>query len=280
MRSKQKLALVNGLLISVSGNVDMSFFYRNISRAYQALNGNAFTENTFPTNETGFFSGISIRPSSQWQIDAYADIYRFPWLKYRVNAPTNGSDYFVQATYKPNRQIEIYSPYKRESQAINYNPDAQVLNPVLFQPRQNWRTQISYKISQRFTIRNRTEIVWYDKKGGASEQGFLIFADLLYKPMMKPISANMRLLFFETSGYNSRLYAYENDVLYSFSIPVIYDKGFRYYININYDLNKKLSFWVRWAQTIYRDKEVIGSGLDEIKGNRRTEVKLQAMYKF
>lgn len=275
-----KPAFVNGLLLSVSANTDLSFFFRNIAPAYQSFNGNAFTESSFPTNEKGFFSGITIRPAAQWQIDAYADIYKFPWLKFRVDAPGSGSDYFVQLTYRPNRQTEIYTRYKRESKSINYNPDEQVLNPVILQPRKNWRTQVSFKINQQFTVRNRTEIVWFDKKGSAAEQGFLIYGDIIYKPQLQPFAANMRLLFFETGGYNSRLYAYENDVLYSFSIPVIYDKGFRYYINVNYDFSKKLTVWARWAQTIYRDKDIIGSGLDEINGKIRSEYKLQAIYRF
>ena len=93
---------------------------------------------------------------------------------------------------------------------------------------------------------------------------------------MKPISGVLRLQYFETDGYNSRIYAYENDVLYSYSIPAFSDKGFRYYLTLNYDLTKKLSFWLRWAQTIYKNRNTVGSGLDEIQGSRRTEVKLQA----
>ncbi len=98
--------------------------------------------------------------------------------------------------------------------------------------------------------------------------------------MLKAFAASTRLQYFETGGYNSRLYAYENDVLYSFSIPVFYDKGYRYYVNINYDINKALSFWIKWAQTIYKDKTLVGSGLDEINGRAKSEIRLQAMYKF
>ena len=123
-------------------------------------------------------------------------------------------------------------------------------------------------------------MVWFSKKGPDPSQGFLIYADIIYKPVMKPFSANLRLQYFETDSYNSRLYAYENDVLYSFSIPVFYDKGYRYYLNLNYDLTKKLTAWVRIAQTINPDRSSIGSGLDEIAGNRKTEVKLQVMYRF
>ena len=280
INQKQEPAFVNGLMLSISPKVDMSVLYRNISKGYQSLYGNAFTEGTYPTNEKGLFTGISIRPHNAWRIDAYADVYRFPWLRFNVNAPTEGKDYMVQVSYKPNKIWEIYSRFKAETKSINFNPQELPMSPVVEQPKKNWRTHLSYKIDSRFTIRTRTEMVWFDKKGPKASQGFLMYADLHYKPIMKPLSGNIRLMYFETDDYNSRLYAFENDVLYSFSIPVVYDKGYRYYVNVNYDFSKKLGVWARWAQFIYPHRSSIGSGLDEIKKQHKTEVKLQIIYKF
>ena len=280
MDNNQNKAFVNGMIISVDPAVDMSLLYRNISEKYQSLYTNAFTENTFPTNEKGFYAGISIRPTTFWRFDAYADFYKFPWLKYLVDAPSVGVDYLTQLTYKPNRQLEIYARYRKERKARNYNPDELILSPVVPKPRQNFRTQLSYRINSEMTFRSRIEITWFDRKGGGEQNGFLYYADMLYKPMMKKYSGSMRLQYFETDGYDSRMYAYENDVLYSFSIPVFYDKGYRYYVNLNYDFSKKLTLWLRWAQTIFKDRNIVGSGLDEIPGNKRTEVKLQVQYYF
>ena len=278
--NKLDMAFINGLLISTAANVDFSLLYRNIQRGYQSLYTNAFTESTYPNNEKGLFTGISIRPSDKWKLDAYVDFYKFPWLRYRVDAPTTGSDYMVQVTYKPSKQLEIYSRYRTEAKALNYNPDLLILSPVIAKPRQSWRTQLNCRINIPITLRTRTEILWFDKKGKQPEQGFLTYLDFLFKPMLKPFSGSIRLQYFETDSYNSRLYAYENDVLYSYSIPVFYDKGLRYYLNCNFDINRKISLWTRWAQTIYRGKTLIGSGLDEIKGNKKTEIKLQLMYRF
>ena len=69
-------------------------------------------------------------------------------------------------------------------------------------------------------------------------------------------------------------------MLYSFSIPAFYDKGFRYYLNINYDINKKIALWARWAQTIYKNRESVGSGLDEISENQKSEMKIQLRWIF
>jgi len=273
-------AFINGLLMSVDAAVDLSFAYRNISSQYQSLYSNAFTESTYPNNEKGFYSGISIRPHPAWRVDAYADFYKFPWLHYQVDAPSVGADYLTQVIYKPNKQLEVYARYRWESKAKNYNPSGSTISPVLPKPKQNFRAQINYRINTALFFRNRLELVWYDRDGGGKQNGFLSFVDFLYKPMLKKYSANIRLQYFETDGYDSRIYAYENDVLFSYSIPVFYDKGYRYYFNLNYDFTRKLSCWFRWAQSIYKNKNTVGSGLDEIEGNKKTEIKVQLQYVF
>jgi hypothetical protein len=268
-------AFINGLLLSVDARVDVSFVQRTISQKYQAVYGNAFTENTYPTNETGFYTGISIRPANGWRLDAYADIFKFPWLKYLVDAPSNGTDFLTQLTYTPNKQVEVYTRFRVESKQANQSDNTTTTNYLVRLPRQNWRAQVSYKINGSLALRNRVELLWYDKNGSNRETGFLTYIDIVHKPMLKPFAGTLRLQYFETDDYNSRIYAYENDVLYSYSIPAFFDKGFRYYLTLNYDLNKKTSLWFRVAQTIYRDRNTVGSGLDEIMGNKKTELKIQ-----
>lgn len=278
--SSLKLASVNGLLLSVDPRVDLSFLYRNIAPGYQSVNGNAFTESTYPSNEKGLFAGITVRPAAAWRFDAYADFYSFPWLKYLVDAPSRGRDFITQITYLPNRQVEFYTRYRYESKQGNAPDNSSPANFLVDLPRQNWRLQLTYKVHPAVTIRNRTELSWYDRKGPGKENGFLTYVDVLYKPMLKPFAGNIRLQWFETGGYNSRLYAYENDVLYFYSIPVFFDKGYRYYVNLNYDFSKRLSCWLKWSQFIYQNKTVIGSGLDEIAGNQKSELRFQLFFRL
>jgi hypothetical protein len=268
-------AFINGFLLSVDPAVDVSLVQRTIHKGYQAINGNAFTENTYPTNETGLYMGVAIRPANGWRIDLYGDVYKSAWLKYGVDAPGRGKDYLLQLTYIPNRQSEIYSRFRLGVQQTNQAGNTTTTAFIVSIPKQSWRTQVNFKISSSVSLRNRFELLWYDRDGRNSENGFLGFADIIYKPLMRPLSGVLRLQYFETDGYNSRIYAYENDVLYSHSIPAFAGKGFRYYLAINCDISKKISFWLRYAQTEYRDREKVGSGLDEIPGNRKTELKAQ-----
>ncbi len=281
MDKRNSKAFVSGLLASLDTKVDASLVYRNIDPQYQAIYGNAFTESTFPSNERGLFLGVSIKPRQFLRVDAYADVFSFPWLKYRVDAPTKGTEYVVQFTYKPNKQVEVYMRFKNENKPINLSGENLPARQIYTRPKQNWRTNVTYNLSKEVSLRSRVEVMWFDTHvKERAQQGFLTYFETKYKPFGKPISLNARLQYFETDGFDSRMYAYESDVLYSFSIPQFIGKGFRYYFNINYDINKKLTTWFRWSQTIYANQENIGSGLDQITGNKRSEVKIQAMYNF
>ncbi len=275
-----RTAFVNGMIIAVSGNADMSFLYRNIAPGYQSLYSAAFTENTVPTNEKGFFSGLSFKPVADLKVDVYCDLFSFPWLKYRINAPSDGRDYLVQFTWKPNKLLEIYSKFRAKTKYGNAADNGFEITGIESQKSRYWRTQVSYKIDGAITIRNRVEVSWINKNLQKPEAGWLFYTDILYRPLLKPFSVGTRLQYFETGSYASRIYAFENDVLYSFSIPPYYGKGYMYYINLHGDVGKKVDFWVHYGRTIYLNEKVIGSGLDEINGFHKTVLKMQLFYTF
>ncbi len=279
--NNKSIATVNGLLMSVANGADIHFFYRNISRSYQSLQTNVFAENSTPVNEAGFFSALSIRPAYGWMIEAYTDFFKFPWLKYNVNGGSIGSEYLFKIIYKPSKVLYIYSSYKSSVKESNGTTNNTIeLLPLTKLAHRAWRTQIEHKLSKSNVFRSRVELVWCNNASNTTEQGYLLYMDWIWKALKKPIGANVRVLFFETESYNSRLYAYENDVLFSSSIPVIYGKGVKYYFNVHFDVSKKLTCWAKWAQTTYFNQKTVGSGLDLINYNRKSECKMQVLYRF
>lgn len=266
-------ALVQGALVSVDPKVDLSFFYRHIQKEYQAPFANAFTESSLPSNETGLYTGVQIRPVAGWQVAAYADFYRFSFLKFRVSSPTRGCDYLMQVVYTPDKQTEIYLRYRTETKPLNVAGG--VIQAPADQTKQSLRLNVATSLNRKVSVKGRTEMVWFEKSG-IKEEGFLSYLETAYEPSPK-WRGNIRLQYFETGGFDSRIYAYESDVLYGFSIPAFFDKGFRYYLNLNFKPQKRLSLYVKLAQTHYHNKSSVGSGLDLIKGSRKTEAKLQTV---
>lgn len=273
-------ATLQGLLLSAARDIDISLVYRSISRNYASMNSMAFTAVSVPVNEQGLYMGLVIRPSESLTLQTYADFFRFPWLKYRIDRPSEGSDYLLEMQYKPDKKLEITSRYRRQKKMLNDNPEMLALSPVTTVIQQNWRTHINYIFNTNYRIQLRTELAWFKRGGRPLEEGFLTYLEFRQKTLVKSLDFGLRLQYFVTGGYDSRIYAYENDVLYGFSVPFFDGKGLRYYANIKYKFSQKLQAWLSFSQTVYKDKTLIGSGLDEISGNRRTELKAELIYAF
>jgi hypothetical protein len=267
-------ALASGALLSVDPKVDLSFLYRNIRKEYQSLFGSAFTENTFPVNEKGFYTGIAVRPVAGWQLNAYVDFFQFPWIKYLVNTPSRGYDYLAQLNYQPSKQFGMYVRFRNKNKPLDSSGNGIIYYPQ-DQVKQNLRMHLVQQLSSVFSLTGRAEIVWFNHQLRAG-QGFLSYLEGSYE--RRKLAGNLRFQYFETTDYNSRIYVYESDVLYSFSIPAFYDKGFRYYLNCHYELFENFEIWLRCAQTFYPNRNKIGSALDEISRNRKTELKIQLRY--
>ena len=75
--------------------------------------------------------------------------------------------------------------------------------------------------------------------------------------MLKAYSISARISAIETGGYNSRIYAYERDMLYYYAIPSLYNVGYRNYILFNYKISNHLQIWLKWIQA----KQNINSSL-------------------
>ena len=274
-----RTAVVMGAIMSVDPRIDLSLLYRDIDHRYQSLSGNAFTESTLPGNERGIYMGMSVKAGDRWKVDAYGDFYFFPWLKYRVNSPSRGHDFMLQMNFKPNRQFDFYTRFRWETRPVNGNGN-EVIHYPEGKSREHLRAHFSAQISRSWDLRSRVEMVWFDRKGASREEGFLSYVEAHYTPVAR-WGGNLRLQYIETDSYNSRIYAYESDVLYGFNLPASFATAFRYYVNLNFKPVKNLRLWFRWAHSIYNEEtKETGSGADLIKGNVRSDLRFQVIYSF
>jgi hypothetical protein len=110
--------------------------------------------------------------------------------------------------------------------------------------------------------------------------GYLLGQNLSYKFYGKHLAVIVIYNLFDTDSYNERIYSYENDVQYSYSIPTYYGKGIRFMGMLEWEAFSKVDISIRYSETWYYDRNIIGSGLDIIKGNTKSEVEMQLQLKF
>ena len=274
-------AYLNGALMALDKRFSFVVFQRNYSRDYQAPLSFAIAESSRNVNEQGLYFGFVSTPIKDWTVSAYIDRFSFPWMRFQTDKPnTHGYDFFSQVTYKPNRKLEMYWRYRTRTRPRNTAFDVNTIRYVVDMDQSNYRFQFSYKATDEITLRSRVEYVTYSREGHEDEDGYVIYQDLRYQPTEKPFSLTFRYALFDTDGFNSRIYAYENDVLYAFSIPAYFDRGTRVYGILRYRIGRRIDVWLRLAQTIFNNRDTIGTGLEQIEGNTRTEVKAQMRIKF
>ncbi len=274
------IATINGLLIGLDRKVDLSILHRYFPKDYQSLNPNPFAESGGARNENGFYIGLIINPNAHWQLGGYFDIYQHPWLRYNADAPSHGYEYRARATYFLKRKLAIYVELRNEikeiNQSLNANKIDKLVNSHLFQTKLN----ISFKASKTIELRNRIHYGSFSDGINRSAKGYMVFQDIIFRPIAFPFSFTARYAIFDTDSYGIRFYTFENDVLYSYSIPSFYGRGTRFYINLRYRGIQNIVLEARYAQTYFSDRDIIGSGLNQILGNTRTEIKVQVKFDF
>lgn len=269
----KKISATNGLIMSLDKNIDISILYRNFNVKTQPQISNALGEGTDNRNENGFYTGVSLIPFKNYKLNAYSDIYSSNWLRYQIDYPSKGKDMMVELQFNKRKSFNWYVRYRNEQKQKNES-NTQIFNRLENNKRELLRFHLDYIISPKLNMRNRIEQVWYSMQYGSTKRGFSIFQDINYKPFLK-LNIIARYMFFDTEDYNSRLYAYENDMLYTYSVPAFQNKGTRLFVLMKYKVSKNIDFWVRWSYTQYENVETIGSGQDLIKENKATDLKFQ-----
>ena len=272
-------AALNGALIVLDNRFSISLVHRYFGADYQTFWGNAFGESTKPKNEKGLFVGANYNLTPKLTLSAFSDNFSYNWLRYQTDAPSIGSDYFTELRYKYSRKAQYYVRYRNRNVPENLNSTNGILPKTSSNSKHQFRINASYKI-ENLSLQSRAECTFVTDQNNTKSRGFLVFQDINYKALSMPVTFSLRYALFDCPSYDSRIYAYENEILYSYSIPAYYGTGSRLYAMTRITAGKHLDFWVRYAQTWYTDRTSIGSGLEQIQGNLKSEVKLQMRVKF
>ena len=270
-------AWLNGVHSRLTPGVGLCLLHRYYERDYQALYAAAFAEGPRPQNERGLYLGLEAEAGKDLLLRAYMDAWRFPWLTYASASPSSGWDGLVQLDYTPKRHSMMYLRFQRKSSSGSRLNAVSGLMMAEEVRRSKLRYHLRYPLTASVVSDTRMEYV-YARSEGIS-QGLMVYQDIGFHPGRWPFRFDIRFALFDTDDYNSRIYAYEDDLLYMFSIPPYYSRGYRTYLNLKYSLGR-MDFWVKLARTGYVDKQTIGSGWNEIQGSHKTTLYTQVRLRF
>lgn len=280
LTDKGAMASINGVTFSPTSQVSLVALQRNYSPEYDSFYANAFSETSRVSNENGLYLAAEIRPFKQWKVVTAADSYTAPWPKFGIDAPSIGHNYFIQADYTAKRNLTMFWRYKYDAKQTNDGlTEAKIVSIVPI-----YKSSIQYKLCYtvgNFRIKSICNVNFAQRNTEPITNGIIFAQDLSYSPINSTYSVDIRLQLFDAIHYENRFYSYEQDVLYAFSMPMVYGIGSRYYLNLRYNFNQSISVWFKIAQTVYADdRESLSSGNEMILGNRKSDFRMLLKYLF
>lgn len=260
---------MHGLLMSLGKILDINMFYRRYDRNFTTLQTNGIGENSVNRNEEGVYIGGILKWNKKLSMAGYYDVFRFPWARYLANAPGAGKEHLLELNYRPNKKSLMYVRYRGETKQLNaggYTESRQTAYT-----RHYLRFHTEYELLAGLTGKTRIELSNYSEKG-TTYQGSVVYQDFNLKGIIPRVTLTTRLALFTIDDFNARIYAYENDIPYSYSIPAFQHSGIRSFIMARINIHGGLDLWVRAANTYYSNQKVYGSGNDAVNVSYKTNI--------
>jgi hypothetical protein len=254
---------------------------RHYPAAFSPLHGRAYGEGGDPPqNETGVYIATRFRPSADWQIGAYLDQYRFPWLRFATPRPSAGHDVRLVVDHTPRPWFTYYVQVRseRSEEGTSIAAQGRTVKGVRAVTRQSVRLHGEYAFNDRLEYRTRVEGVRV-RRAASRSTGVLLYHGIRWRPT-DWLRLDTRWALFDTDDFAARLYAYEYDLLYAFAIPAFSGQGSRQYLLAQITPTSRLRVEVKYGSTRYQNTATVGSGLDEVAGSQLRSVKAQLRWRF
>jgi len=240
-----------GCRITPVSDVGLIVLTRYYSPTYDNILGYGFSETSRINDERGIYVGTEIKRLKDWRFEVYGDVYYFSGVKYGINvSPSWGYDAMGMAEWLPQREYNMSWRFRAREKGKK--------SLYAFRYQFNWefggwklRTQADGNLGQ-------------DGQDNLS-YGLSVNQDVQYSFAKVPLTLQFRLQGFDARKWDNRIYLYENDVLYAFSVPATYGRGGRAYVNLRWHIIPQLSLYLRVSETVYAKAWAFERGIKQTR---------------
>jgi hypothetical protein len=278
-RNKGFAMIVGAEVIPMDG-IFINVTYRKYGLSYQNLHGAGHFGGSQNDNTSEIEATLGIEAPARWLVSLRLTAARNRWASFGLNAPGREWVSLVSAEKSWRDKGAIYLSFKHRRETVVPSEVFSMLDSPVNSDTYNGRLECRYEIYGRIDFKTRIETCLYSLKDKQITTGWLVLQDIGYAPARLPIHLWLRIGYFESGSYDTRIYAYENDVLYDFSSFMHDGKGLRNVFLVKYSPCRWLDCWARISSIHYKDRPVISSGWDEVQSDHLQEVELQVRLKI
>ncbi len=238
-------ALILGSVMALHRTLETSLHLRWVGRRFLSVDGDALQQQSEVRAEQGLFVQVNWRLNAAWTIALYGDLYRIPIPSFYSETPAVGANRGIRFAHQPNKKRLAY--LRIQSSDRVRNGIGSVLLPSTRYRQINWRGHAQWDLDTRFQLAVRAEQTLIEGAEARFEKGFLTYGELRYDPEGSGVRADARVMWVSTDGWNSRLYAYERNVLYKVGFPAFSGSLLRAYLNMGWQWDRRRTVWFHWG---------------------------------
>lgn len=242
-----------------TNGISLLALYRYYSPYFDNALGYAFSETSRLGDENGGYLGFDITRLRNWRFIGYGDIFYFSGYKYGLGDATRtlGYDAMAEIQYSWSKHPSFQGgdggrlSLRLRARAKKKGTSTYSARAIFDWQRNGWslRTTLDANLTnQKSTITNQQSIPY----------GISIAQDIAYNFQLStfnfPLSLRLRLQGFDAREWANRIYTYEHDVLYAYSIPAVYGLGGRAYLCLRWQIIPQLALYFRASETVYARK--------------------------
>lgn len=276
MSDKVSLAIIQGAQLSAGKSLDFAVSYRRYGKRFNGYHSGGFSESGKTVNESGLYLASRYKWKS-WMFRANFDMFKFSHPGFGQLSARLGSDYLIEIRLRRKRQAEWYVRYSgqnKESFVATADGKKLTVNTT-----HKLRWNYEQNLGKKWRFRFRMETILSGQSHQKQNIGRMIYSDIRYLSASR-FSMNYRLMLVNGSDFDSRVYVYENDVPFSFSIPSYFGKRIRSYALLRLHLSQYSSIYIKFAMDKTIGNSTLNRGEMYIAHQNKKEIKIHIQQRF
>ena len=238
-----------------TNGISLLALYRYYSPYFDNALGYAFSETSRLGDENGGYLGFDITRLRNWRFIGYGDIFYFSGYKYGLGDATRtlGYDALAEIQYSCSKHTSFQGG---DGGRLSLRLRARQKGDATY----STRAQFDWAQGS-WSLRTTAEAnIIPSKLSTLNSQltyGYTIFQDISYSLPLREgrgLGLRLRLQGFDAREWANRIYTYEHDVLYAYSIPAVYGLGGRAYLCLRWQIIPQLALYFRASETVYARK--------------------------
>jgi hypothetical protein len=254
-------AFVQGISLRPSDRLALNIMYRDYDPGYTTFYGRGPGMGSGTSNEKGVLYNFTFEAARHLFISGGAEIVYFPWLKYRCDFPSMAKRSELRVRYSLREDINLDFSYIFRTSMVN-NSEHPGVAEVSEVKTSLVKSQFRYNPGKKLMLTTRLD---FKKSYTSGSKGILMAQDITWSFSQIPLTLWFRYCIFKTGDWDSRLYIYENDLLYSFSVPALSGEGNRSYLMVKYRVGSRTDIRFKYGLTTLTGQNGYFENRDEIK---------------